>query len=238
MTQPLVRALALGPGARVAVSGCGGKTSLVGLLAQQNAASRVLVSPTTKIRPMPHALLLPSAAAALAHTPKPGIQCAGEYHPETQKLHSLPPEVLAQIHPRYHLVLMEADGSRGLPCKGWLPYEPVVPSFATHTIGIITLGALGLPATETSVLRLPQFLALTGLARGAPITLEALAKMACAPEGMFRQRSGEVILFLNQVEDAQALQHARHFTVIIQSLYPGIVHRFVIGSVHQNHAYF
>ena len=104
----------------IAVIGCGGKTSLIASLANEYRHKKVLVTPTTKMFPIE------------------GIQCLGILNEASGKLEALKQEQLEAIIPQYDLVLLEADGSAGLPCKGWLADEPVVPAFCTHTIGVVT----------------------------------------------------------------------------------------------------
>jgi probable selenium-dependent hydroxylase accessory protein YqeC len=136
--------------------------------------------------------------------------------------------------PHYDLVLLEADGSSGLPCKGWLPDEPVVPSFCTHTIGVVTLSALGKPADSDTVQRLPEFLKLTGLRQGEPISRQALTAMVCAENGMFRRGHGRLGIFLNQAEDPAAAIAAEQWLGAIQRENPGRFAFLAYGSARAN----
>ncbi|MFV0413629.1 MAG: selenium cofactor biosynthesis protein YqeC [Oscillospiraceae bacterium] len=237
METTLTQLLQLRPGEKAAVVGCGGKTSVIELLAQQNSAGSVLVAPTTKIR-LPGregAVVCTTADACLAHTPRAGIQYAGLANPATQKLEALPPAALAKVVEKgYGLTLLEADGSRGLPCKGWLATEPVVPPFVTRTVGVVTVWALGRPATEETVCRLPHFLALTGLAEGQPITLAALAAMVGAPGGMFKNRRGAACLIVNQLENEESRRRAALLLALVEQTYPGAIECCLFGSVRKN----
>lgn len=154
--------LALAPGEKVAVVGCGGKTSLISLLAQENAAQGVLVAPTTRI----------GIAQRLF---RPGITYLGQVQGE--KFSAAPLEEIRAASAAYPLTLMEADGSQGLPLKGWADHEPVVPDFATFTIGVVSARAVGLAATPEHVHRLPLFLAQTGLGEGGLVGEAAVARM-------------------------------------------------------------
>ena len=214
----IVDALGLPFPSVVAVVGCGGKTSLITQVANSCPGKRVLVSPTAKMFP----LHLENA------------DCHGILNPKTGKLEALPPGELAELIAGYDITLLEADGSRLLPCKGWMDWEPVVPSYCTHTVGIVTMNALGLAADETCVHNFPQFLALTGLQQGEAITTEALRAMVCAPGGMFKNSAGNRILFVNQAEDAKTAEIAARFLLSVKESFPGMFTRLLIGSVNND----
>ena len=208
--------LDIAKGSVVAVVGCGGKTSLIALLAKRLQPYKVLISPTTKMFPM---------------QTEGDTDCLGRLNAVSGKLEALPESELAALVPQYDVVLLEADGSAGLPCKGWLDNEPVIPPYCTHTVGIITLNALGKPATDTIVLRLSKFLELTGLTEGAPITMQALETMVCAPRGMFKNSVGRRYLLVNQAEDDATAYAAQSFLAVIKEKYPNRFERLLFGSV-------
>jgi probable selenium-dependent hydroxylase accessory protein YqeC len=214
--------LDIATGSVVAVVGCGGKTSLVELMADKLRNRKVLVSTTTKILPqeMKGLLLCETLKEGEEHEPRTGIQCMGILNRASGKLEALPETFLADLIPRYDVALLEADGSRGLPCKGWLANEPVVPNYCTHTVGVITMGALGKTVTETTVHRLPEFLALTGVGEGQTITAQALEAMVCAPTGMFKNSAGQRYIIVNQVEDDTTAAAAMSFLQTIKEKYP------------------
>lgn len=218
----------------VAVVGCGGKTTFAEVVAREYPCKKVLISPTAKIKPMRDAdvTLCTTLSDCLVHTPETGIQCLGLRQGE--KLSSLPPDVLAEIVPGYDLVLLEADGSRGLPCKGWLQTEPVIPPYCTHTVGIVTFGALGRPADEHTVLRLQEFLTLTGLKKNAPIHALALRDMVCAADGMFKNAAGETSIFINRIETDSDAQKAEAWLWETGRSYPGRFSHLAYGSAQTN----
>ena len=225
--------LALADGSVAALAGCGGKTALAERLALLLRHKKVLLSPTTKIFPMQAegVMLCQTAEECQAHRPQIGIQCMGELNRASGKLEALPAEILAALIPQYDIALLEADGSRGLPCKGWREGEPVIPGYCTHTIGIVTMSALGRAATAEQVHNLPEFLALTGLCEGEPITAQALEHMVCAPNGMFCGSAGRRVLLVNQVEDAETSRLAQGFLQTIKEKYPDRFSKMLCGSI-------
>ena len=220
----------------LAFVGCGGKTTFINSLAHEYKHLKVLVTPTTKIMPMNEegVLLRKTLQECVNHIPVTGIQCLGILNRTTGKLEALPGELLEEIHMQYDLILLEADGSRGLPCKGWLPGEPVIPKFVTHSVGIVTMSAIGMPADEEHVLRLPEFLALTGLDAGNAITPEALLTMVCAPGGMFKNSIGKMHLFINRAEDEKTAQLSEAWLNAVYNKYPKRFATLAYGSAQTN----
>ena len=221
-------------GSVAAVVGCGGKTSLIELISDKLREKRVLVSTTTKMFPMKSEgiMLCETLRTCCEHKPQTGIQCFGLRSASSGKLESLPGHILERLIPRYDVVLLEADGSRGLPCKGWLANEPAVPHYCTHTVGVVTMGALGKEAKEDTVHRLPEFLYLTGLNKGDVITLQALEAMVCSTFGMFKNSAGRRYLIVNQVEDNEALKVVQTFLKTIKEKYPKLFKRLLYGSIY------
>jgi probable selenium-dependent hydroxylase accessory protein YqeC len=220
----------------VAVVGCGGKTSLIELMADRLRDKKVLISTTTKIFPpkMKDIMLCETLRQCEEHEPQTGIQCMGLLNSASGKLEALPQTFLAELRHRYDIVLIEADGSRGLPCKGWLENEPVVPDYCTHTVGVITMAALGKQAGRNTVHHLPEFFALTNIGEGQTITAAALEAMVCAPTGMFKNSAGQCYVIVNQAEDDTAAAVALSFLRTIKEKYPARFEKLLYGSVRRD----
>ena len=228
--------LDISSGSLISVVGCGGKTSLIELLASENIEKKVLVSTTTKTFPMisDTVILCDTLKSSIKHEPQAGVQCLGQYNERNGKLEALPEHILVDMVPHYDIVLMEADGSRWLPCKGWRDNEPVIHYFSTHTVGVVTMGALGKAAAKDCVHHLPEFLSLTGLYEGDIITEQALEDMVCLPGGMFKNCVGQRYLLVNKVEDDTVAHTSESFLKTVKMKYPGCFRRLVYGSVHKN----
>jgi len=228
--------LDISAGSLVSVVGCGGKTSLIELIATQNSDKKVLVSTTTKTFPMisDKVILCDTLKSSKEHKPQTGIQCLGQYNERNKKLEALPEFILVDMIPHYDVVLMEADGSRWLPCKGWRDNEPVVHYFSTQTVGVVTMDAHGKPATGDIVHHLLEFLALTGLREGDIITEQVLEDMVCLPRGMFKGCVGELFLLVNKVENEETAAIAETFLKSIEAKYPSRFKRLIYGSVHRD----
>jgi probable selenium-dependent hydroxylase accessory protein YqeC len=234
------------------VIGSGGKTSLIWHLAKhlQSGSSvgrqprSILVTPTTK-------MLVPSAAAGLydhycngtpsvpgtPHGTESGITLAGLFNEETGKLESLPIDELERIVPEYDLVLIEGDGSRGLPLKAWADHEPMVPLFTAITVGILPLWPLGMRVSESIVHRLPLFSLLSGAKEGEIIKPEHLVRVITGTpnaRGLFAAAQGRKILFLNQVEDDKTLRLTRELVSLLGEDFRADLAGIIAGSVRQD----
>jgi probable selenium-dependent hydroxylase accessory protein YqeC len=247
----------------ITFAGSGGKTSLLWHLARRlarppaesagpegspgRAARRVLVTPSTKMR-------LPPPEAEIARTifgetapgddAPPGISFAGSFNEKTGKVESLPPRELERLAAGYDLVLVEGDGSRELPLKGWADYEPVIPACTTLTLGILPLAPLGMPAGEKIIFRLPEFCALSGASPGEILRAEHLARVISGnpagdqskPEnrGLFAAARGERILFFNQAEDEAAFARAGEIVSLLPAGFLPGLRSVIAGSVWQD----
>ncbi len=179
----LIGLLSIAPGECVAVVGAGGKTSVIAQLRREAAPMRVLIAPTTRIM-----------------MPQVGVRCLGRSDAASGKLLAAPLPAIEEASRDHDLTLMEADGSKALPLKGWADHEPVVPEFTTLTLGVIGARALGLMATGENVHRLPRFLTLTGLDEGDAVDANAIAHMILSPGGMMARAVGRRALLVNQAD--------------------------------------
>ena len=243
--------------AAVTVIGSGGKTSLIWHLAADMAPSdhsgvvrrRILVTPTTKMFvPSPEEKLYDrycntnSLCDGIPPAPVPGVTLAGRFNEATGKLESLPLPVLAKIISDYDLILIEGDGSRGLPLKAWADDEPVVPDFTTLTIGVLPLWPLGKPVSEDLIHRLPLFLSLTGAAAGETIKPEHMIALITGGAGrngggptggLFAKARGKKVLFFSQVEDDEALKRASEIAGLLPPVFRGGLCGVVAGSARK-----
>ena len=127
----------------IAVVGSGGKTALIHRLAQQYRCQgkSVLVTTTTHMLIEEGTLLTDNAAAILAQLNKTGYAMAGI--PEGEKIKALSGETFQTVCAFADVVLVEADGSKGLPLKYPNSTEPVIPQNTDEIIVVCGLNAIG-----------------------------------------------------------------------------------------------
>ena len=191
-----------------AVIGSGGKTSLLGRLAEE-VPGTVILCTTTHIRPFPAYPLLtePTPETVRQALADSRVLCLGTPC-ENNKLTApaLPMDALAGLA---DFVLVEADGSRQLPLKAHGPHEPVIPAASRRTICVAGASGFGRPIRET-VHRPERFCALTGAAKTAPASPE-LAARALLAEHLCDT------VFLNQLDSPEQLPAARRFAAVLLS---------------------
>ena len=189
-------ALEICPGL-TAVMGSGGKTSLVCRLADELSAARVIIATSTHMRQVP-ALQARVCAVAPGTPAIVGTPCGdGKFGP--------PEQSWAELCTLADYVLVEADGSRGLPLKAHLSHEPVLPQEA----------GLGRPIAEAA--HRPERYA--GLAGCAP-------EDVATPERAARVLEAEALhtrVLLNQADaaDGTALLDRLHCPAVLASLRKG-----------------
>jgi probable selenium-dependent hydroxylase accessory protein YqeC len=198
----------------VQLVGGGGKTTLMLGLATALRAwhEPVLVGTTTHIRApegCPSFVLdadpaarLRAAAEALARS---GWACvAAGREPTTGKLLGLgaeEPDLLHAAFPRAW-VLIEADGSRGLPIKAHEVHEPVLSPGVGLVVAVVGFLALGRPLDGATVHR-PRLLAANlGVPLGSPLDRELLARAAAGLLAKAPPAAARVV-FLAQVGPEQ-----------------------------------
>ena len=222
--------LKLKPGDVISIVGSGGKTSLLFRLARESRGrgQTVHLSTTTK-------MLRPDSGQYdrdISHGAniQPGINLlyggvAGE------KITAPPTDQIRALCPVDGLTLLECDGSRGRPLKGWADYEPVVPAFTTVTVGFLGLWALGRPVDDLTVHRMVQFCRLTGAAPGELVSLDHLAAVIQHPAGLFQKAQGRQVLFLNFRQGEPGIAQAM---ALVERLRPALGRNLTIlaGDIH------
>lgn len=227
--------LPLGHKECVAILGSGGKTSLLWLLARKYADGKTLVSTTTKIEfhpSLPYDYLLSSEQQLSTFQPEQaGAYLIADFIQGGTKLAALPEKLLAQLVPRFDRVLLEADGAKRLPLKGWESFEPVVPPYTTMTIGLLPISAVGKIASDESIHRFPLFSKLTGIQKGETVTFRKLAGVIIHPEGMMKKATGKKILFLNQADTPKDYAYARELTEQLPQEFLSTLDCVLAGSI-------
>ncbi len=185
-----------------AIVGGGGKTTLMlRLAAELSKKGTVIVCTTTHIRaPENMPLLLNAGEAALKDAlEKHRVICAGEREEGKLIAPRLPMETLITLA---DYVLVEADGSKGLPLKAHASHEPQIPACAKRVLYVVGADGIGKPVFEAAH-RPELYAALIGKTAEHIVTPEDAARAVNAIKN--------AVAVFNKTETAQTFFNARAF---------------------------
>ncbi|WP_415329958.1 selenium cofactor biosynthesis protein YqeC [Clostridium perfringens] len=189
----------------ISVVGSGGKTTFIYNLAKEIKNKKILISTTTK-------MLYPEENQVdyffcLAEdneiSIKEGRTFIGGEKVSKNKI-SGDISLIKKYISRFDYILLECDGSKTKPLKGWNSTEPVILNETTKTIGIIPLHIVGEKITEKNIHRIEIFNNVFKTKIGDEITLNVIAEIITNPKGLFKDAVGEKILFLNRINNKKS----------------------------------
>lgn len=193
-----------GGGHHVAIVGGGGKTTIAFALADQ-LAGRAVVTTTTKMAADEHrgfpVLISPGDGDLHAATSRHSVVVAWD-RLDTHKAVGVDPTRCDRWFDQVDHVLVEADGSRGLPFKAPGVGEPVVPSTSSLLLSVIGAGALGRVIAD-SCHRPLRVAALAGCRPSQRLTPERAARVLLHERGQRRAvpPRGRLAVVINRVDD-------------------------------------
>ncbi|MEG1560318.1 MAG: selenium cofactor biosynthesis protein YqeC [Clostridia bacterium] len=206
--KPMHIAKALNPERGVtAIIGGGGKTTLIEVLANElKKNGRVLITTSTHIKKPPFETLIdPFEADIIAAFKLNSILAIGRSEGEKLISSSLPFEKLAHL---CDYVLVEADGSRGLPVKAPNDKEPVIPNNAKLVIAVIGLDAIG-ERIENAAHRPEIYADILGVKTNEIITPEFAARVLINERGQKKNINFKrFAAVLNKADDSERITRA------------------------------
>ena len=243
---PLRDALKLSGGGIISLVGAGGKTSLMGALADElsRAGHAVLITTTTRIaRPAddqvqamvveenPQQLLPRCREAVKVH---PIVTAVAGYYKTRDKLAGFLPETVEAVWHSgiFKWIVVEADGAARKPIKAPASHEPVIPQLSRWVIGLIGLLGIGKPFTDQWVFRPEHFQKITGLREGDTVSASAIASILSDSRGVLKgaPAGARKMVFLNQADAAEQIAEARQIISFLRADPLGL-ERVVIGRL-------
>lgn len=210
--------LGLEPRELISVVGGGGKSTVLFRLGSElaQAGNRVLLTTTTKMgRDQAH--LAPTVCwsvdhdRAVASLDEPGpvlLIVEGDDH----KIKGPPPGWLDEFYAQTTVdyIIVEADGSHGMPLKAPAGHEPVVPSATSLVLILMGMDAVGQPL-GTVTHRVEEAIRFTGLTADHVLSPGDCASILSHPEGALRvcPKRSRVIVGLTKVETDTDRESAR-----------------------------
>jgi len=183
--------LNLQKGSIVSIVGAGGKSTLMYTLANELRKDyKILVTTTTK-------LLVPDkvdydeivigfkALASTKYNRSNGIVVYGSAINNENKILGVDVK-FRQYLKQFDYILVEADGSKRKPIKGWNETEPVISTDTSITIGVLSIASIGQIINEQNVHRVEAFIELTNALEHELITIKHFISLIFHPFGLFK----------------------------------------------------
>lgn len=222
----------------ITVVGAGGKTTLMFTLGEElRKDNKVLITTTTRIyMPETHQFdfveINPNGFSK--EVSKKGIYIYGESLDDENKIKGLKLECLEKQLHKFDYVLIEGDGSKKKPIKGWRENEPVISIKTTKTIGVLSIEVIGKEINEENVHRVDRFLDITNSNMNDIINLDKVISLIFHEKGLFKDSKGEKILFINKVESHTDKLIAEKLKEKIREVSNGYLNRIIYGSLRGN----
>jgi probable selenium-dependent hydroxylase accessory protein YqeC len=233
----------------ISLVGGGGKTTLMFRLARElcDEGKKVITTTTTRImEPSPQ-----ETAFLFVNTNDEEIKRfvdrnIGEYRHITLASERLGGGKLKGISPGlvealcrsevFDFMIIEADGSAGLPVKAPREGEPVIPSNTTLLVALLGTDGVGLELTEGKVFRPEIVSSITGIPMGGKMTDEAMAVLISHPKGITKGTppSSRRIVFLNKVDIPDGEVKAEKVIRKIVEKQDPRIDRIVLGQTKMN----
>ena len=125
-------------------------------------------------------------------------------------------ETIDKLKEKCDYLIIEGDGSRMKPLKGWNETEPVFVKRTDKTIGVVSIKSVGLTINENNVHRADRFLKITKSALEEKVTVDHLCNMICEKNGLFKDCMGEKVLLINQTESETDHENALKLTELLK----------------------
>lgn len=194
----------------VSIVGSGGKTSLLFNLAKElKIKYKVLVSTSAKIfLPSDDCydflyLNLDSYFNNKSNNSVGITVVAKDINKKTNKLIGIDDKDLDILIMDFDVILLEADGSKMLPIKGWKNHEPPVLSKTTKTIGVFPVNLINKKIDKKFIYGFHEFNILTD--NSEYINFRAIGKICSKKNGIFKNSNGFLYLFLNKADTVEEI---------------------------------
>ncbi len=209
-----------------AIIGGGGKTTLMTTLAEElKEKGTVIFCTSTHIRiPEDYPLITGMTDAIREGLSFGGVVCAGRIDKDNKI--TAPGLPFRELQGLADYILVEADGSKGLPLKAHASHEPVIPEESKLTILVTGADGFGKPVKEVCH-RHELWAGIAGVSVDDRVTPASLAKVV-------REESLGDVLFVNKTEserertDAAELAGYLKMPVVMGSLKNKVYRRWVL----------
>lgn len=207
----------------VTIVGSGGKTTLLYRIAEQfYKTNRVLVTTTTAMKtpviPWLQTCFLKEDVHYLSKDQNVNgynnaIGLFDHRDSVADKVKGPEPVVLDHIYDEneFELILVEGDGSKGKPIKGYASYEPVIPEKTDLVLCVIGADGLGHYVSEDFIHRSALFLEQSEMNQAEPVDLFHVLKVMNSKDGPLSKvpQKAVTMIVINKMDDSLSFELIR-----------------------------
>ena len=145
------------------------------------------------------------------------VYVLGIYDSKIGKITSLSLKILEDISGKCDYMIIEGDGSKMKPLKGWNKTEPVYTKNTTKSVGILPINIIGDRINDVNIHRMEEFLKISSGQKNETLTLNHLYNVIVHENGLFQYSLGEKILILNCAEKDKDKENALNLAEMIKN---------------------
>ncbi|ABS41422.1 selenium cofactor biosynthesis protein YqeC [Clostridium botulinum] len=223
----------------ISIVGAGGKTSLMLNLSEElRPYNKVLSTTTTKIytpnkTSYDFMCIGEKNCYIYDHLRKNGVYVYGKFINSDNKLIGFNKNFLDEKFKYFDYSILEADGSKKKPIKGWRDDEPVICKNTNKTIGVLDITCINKIINDFNVHRVSYFLKITNGKLDEKISIPMISSLVTHPLGLFKGSLGERILFINKVENQHNIFLSYELIKHLLSISNPFIDKIVIGSLKE-----
>jgi len=226
----------------ISVVGSGGKTTLVFSLAEELRQSfNVLLTTSTKIfKPSchmyDHLYTAVNSFIDSSFYKENGLTIISKSIDQSNnKLIGIDDNDLVKIFQRFDIIIIEADGSKELPVKGWKKHEPPVLQKTNKTIGVFPIKFINKKIEQSYIYGYEEFIKIVKDAQY--LNYEAVLNICTHEEGLFKNSKGEKYLFINQADDDELIQKSFELAKYLNENMNDLKFKICFGSLKNGEYY-
>lgn len=190
----------------IAIVGTGGKTTLMMRLAEElSKDSKILMAASTIYRPpvVKSPMLVSRSVREILDSTGDYSLFAYSHERDDGRYGGITEDEVEKFQAGIDYIIMEADGSKMMPYKGWRDFEPVILDNITMTIGILPLSHYNMTLEKDNIFNYNIFVEDFGSVR---LTKETIYKIVTDDRGMFKNALGRKFLYLTQWDHLEKSQ--------------------------------
>ncbi len=142
------------------------------------------------------------------------------------KLIGINDECLDLVIDDFDIILVEADGSRNLPLKGWKEHEPPILLKTNKTIGVIPVDMINKKINKDCVYGFEEFIKIIG--DTSYLDKQAIGKICSSKAGIFKNSRGKLYLYINKVDDKKLIEDSLNLSKYLKKNIAGRPYDFTI----------